>query len=78
MSKQSENAAVWKLQRPLASNVAGPPVLAQTREKEQVLELKWAPEHVTRVFGKESRIYVCAMYSHGGFYILEVLKDQGW
>lgn len=71
---------IWKLQRPMATNMPVLEVMAYTEGKENLAFIPLSEKEIDEIFGDELKIYVKAKVNkHTG--ILEVKKrvpDQWW
>jgi hypothetical protein len=68
---------IFKLQKPLASHQANPPVLAYSEGRQNIMDIPLTP-HIERLFGPHLKIYVEATIVGRNLRIDSLVPDRRW
>lgn len=68
---------IFKLQRPLSSNIEDPPALAYNKDRSVTMMLDMTPD-MEGVFGDRLKVYVRGQVEGDKLKILEMVGDRPW
>lgn len=69
---------IWKLQRPLYTNMPVLEVLAYTEDRKHEAFIPMMDYEIVELFGDELKLYVKAKVKKGNLVVDKILEEQSW